>query len=552
MLLVESSNVNCQAAQLLLGRLGYECDIARNGREALETLAEKQHPLVLMDYKMPVMDGLEATRRIRQLGKDVRQPVIVAMAAADDGAACQAAGMDDILAKPIRQAQLKAVLEKYAPVVATEPAPGPPARDDRAPSPGSTMRREDFRVLVVDDQEENRKVLCCYLFMEDYSVTQVTSGADALDLIARQPFDLVILDIMMPQMSGYEVCRKIREHHPPHKLPVIMSTACDQVEDLLKAFEVGANDYLIKPIRKQHFLRRVETQLQFAINRRLEAQNRGLQDALKRRLTELEKANTELVETRDQMIIQAKLASLGTLASGIAHELRNPLNFIINFSELALEMLDAQAGEAVSNEMLQSFDEMKQAMEKTVEYGRISERIIQAMMKLSNGGSGSWSTFEFGPVLEEGVFLACHGVHLPQLQVALTLAPDLGEYNGAAQNLMRAFVNLATNAVQSLKERHDRSSAPYSPKLEVVAQRLSDGIKVIIRDNGLGIPGTQIDEVFTPFFTTRVPGDGLGLGLSLCHNIISGEHGGKIHVASTEGEGAEFVIELPFDKRVTS
>ncbi len=615
-----------------------------------------------------------------------------------------------------------ALLNKISHIAFTDPAPVA-----RGAAVKAIAEQGVFSVLIVDDEQVNLQVLVNHLSMRNYNLTLAASGAEALSLLeGPRRFDLVLLDIMMPRVTGYEVCEKIRKRFPVHELPVIFLTAKDQVADLVRGFELGANDYLVKPISKEELLLRVETHLALldvnqhleqkvdertrelrvknkelenidrivqAINREIGLENlleallkqglilfpnaekgaifiwddkanlfkvsattghdwkqlqnvtydygelidrftRDAQELAKgvfliresedvqprpcveggpapkcmlamavmlqesfvgfleldsysraddfedsdidrlarfrehavsaiakaRTLKELQEKNEEIMRTQKQMLMQEKMASLGTLTAGVAHEIKNPLNFVNNFSELCmgltrdLKQTLADVKFKLNEEEQERLDELIVDLEENANlinvHGNRANNIVQSMMMLSQGQSAERQKVDLNMLLEKYANLAYHGRLLKRDAANVALCKDLdpavGEIEVAPPNLGRVIINLVNNAYDTVVEKHKLLGEGFSPEITLRSRNLGYGAEICVRDNGMGVSRENQEKIFNPFFTTKPTGRGnIGLGLSICFDIVVQEHGGEIKINTQEGDFTEFVLFLP-------
>jgi signal transduction histidine kinase/ligand-binding sensor domain-containing protein len=275
---------------------------------------------------------------------------------------------------------------------------------------------------------------------------------------------------------------------------------------------------------------------------------------------ELEEKNREIVRTQEQLIMQEKLASLGALTAGIAHEIKNPLNFVNNFAELSAELIQelredfkGQSGR-LDPKILERMDDALTDLEhnatKINEHGKRADSIVRGMLLHSRGKSGERTPTHINTLLEEYVNLAYHGLRATDSTFNITLKKDydesVGQLDVVPQDLSRVFLNIVNNACYAANERKKASKDPsFVPTLWVCTRNLPDKIEIRIRDNGTGIPKGVIDKIFEPFFTTKPTGKGTGLGLSLSYDIVVKQHQGELLVESKEGEYTEFIIRLP-------
>ena len=295
----------------------------------------------------------------------------------------------------------------------------------------------------------------------------------------------------------------------------------------------------------------------------LEAQRLNLVEKLAADLEEknatLEKVLEDLQLAQDQIVMREKLAALGELTAGVAHEIQNPLNFVKNFAEVSEELLE-ELQEVLEEEGLQINDEQRDLMNEikgdlTDNLGRIrhhgdrANRIVRDMLQMGRG-SGEARATDINALLEEHARLAFHSTRATnadfQLDIKEELDEEVGELEVVPQDLARVFLNMVSNACYATNEKRHASetASDYVPTLWISTQRTPDQVEVLIRDNGNGIPSDVVDKIFNPFFTTKPTDQGTGLGLALSNDIVR-EHGGAIKVHSEPGEFTEMTIELP-------
>ncbi len=297
-------------------------------------------------------------------------------------------------------------------------------------------------------------------------------------------------------------------------------------------------------------------------NQQLEAQVAEKTAGLRQKNQELENTLGEVRRMQQQLIQQEKLASLGQLTAGIAHEIKNPLNFVNNFAEingeLARELEEAlDAGE--DNTVLKGIvADIKQNASVIAHHGKRADGIVHAMMQHASGGRGRRERTDINRLVDDHIDLAYHGkrAQIPDLTIEIVRYPgkDIGEIEVVPQEIGRVLLNLLGNAFDAVYEkvRQERSAGrSYTPKVSVSTRRMDGQVEIRVSDNGMGIPREARDRVFEPFFTTKPAGSGTGLGLSLSYDIVVKGHGGTLMVESEEpapakaGQGASFVILLP-------
>lgn len=596
-----------------------------------------------------------------------------------------------------------------------------------SPMPGQLVQGDgQFTILVVDDDPVNRQVLINHLQAGDFQLLEAESGEAALAIFAAQPtIDLVLLDIMMPTMSGHQVCKALRKQRDVNDLPIIFLTAKTQPDDRVTGLEMGANDYITKPVSKNELVARVRTHLQLldinrtlerkvvertralkirnqelttlnkivkAINREIHLENvlrrlleQGLylfpraqngvffiwddvdgvfciaaaagytdvpikelefdyhelverytrnvrelepgiflmtateelpaagdfrhfprpqsllamavrdadrivgflvldnvdeagafnrSDGMRlkrfhehavsavlkaRMLRELQLKNEEILRTQKQMVMQEKMASLGTLTAGIAHEIKNPLNFVNNFAEICCEMaadlrseLAALPAEQhkVAQRLAHIIDDLVRNADLIQRHGRRADGIVQSMMSLSQAKPAKRELRNMNDLVDEYGHLAYQGRRLKDKRVPIHFQrhfdPSVGELEVVPQNLGRVLINLVNNAYDAVQRKAETALGDFRPTLWLETENLGDGVEIRVRDNGTGIDPEHREKIFTPFFSTKSGSQGnVGLGLAICYDIITQEHFGDIDIRSEVGAFTEFVVFLP-------
>jgi len=266
----------------------------------------------------------------------------------------------------------------------------------------------------------------------------------------------------------------------------------------------------------------------------------------------LETTLSNLKSTQAQLIQAEKMASLGELTAGIAHEIKNPLNFVNNFSEISGELLDEIKEELEKNdkeEVLEILEDLKQNLEKINQHGKRADSIVKGMLLHSRGTSGDKALTDINNLLDEYVNLAYHGMRAQNRDFNITIEKDYDEslekFNVVPQDISRVFLNIISNGCYAANDKKKTSGDDFSPTIRVATKNLNDKVEIRIRDNGNGIPDKIKDKLFQPFFTTKPTGEGTGLGLSLSYDIVTKVHGGEIKFESEEGKYTEFIITIP-------
>ena len=285
--------------------------------------------------------------------------------------------------------------------------------------------------------------------------------------------------------------------------------------------------------------------------KRAEEAIRAARDAAETALRELQMAQASLVHAQ-------KMAALGQVTAGIAHEIKNPLNFVNNFAGLSVELLDElkDTTRAVASldpgkraQIVETIGMLTGNLEKIIEHGRRADGIVRSMLQHSRGGSGDWQATDLNALVEEALNLAYHGARAqdPNFDIKLEhdLERSLAPVGVVPQELTRVLLNLIGNGFYAASKRSRDNDGTYSPALKVMTREFGESVEVRVRDNGIGIPPEDRDKLFQPFFTTKPTGEGTGLGLSISYEIITQQHGGTLTVDSEVGDFTEFTIQLP-------
>jgi two-component system, NtrC family, sensor kinase len=286
--------------------------------------------------------------------------------------------------------------------------------------------------------------------------------------------------------------------------------------------------------------------------------NVRLFEQVQQRTRELAASLDDLRAAQDRLVQTEKLASLGQLTAGIAHEIKNPLNFVNNFAALSAELTDelndALKPAALSDKVREDVDELtgllKENLQKVVQHGKRADSIVKNMLLHSREGSGDHRPADINALVDESLNLAYHGARAEKPGFNVTLQrdfdPDAGMLEVFPQEITRVFLNLVSNGFYAVtKRRNENRNSGFDPVLSATTRNLGDAVEIRIRDNGTGIPPEVRDKMFNPFFTTKPAGEGTGLGLSMSHDIIVKQHGGTIDVETAPGQFTEFRIVLP-------
>jgi signal transduction histidine kinase len=287
-------------------------------------------------------------------------------------------------------------------------------------------------------------------------------------------------------------------------------------------------------------------------------QNARLFESVEARTRELGKSLKDLRTTQDRLVQTQKLASLGQLTAGIAHEIKNPLNFVNNFSGVSVELIDElretldglQFSDKARTQIADLMDMLRDNLDKVVQHGKRADAIVKNMLLHSREGSGEHRLVDVNALVEESLNLAYHGARAEKqgfkINMERSLDPAAGQVDVFPQEITRALLNLISNGFYAASKRNERDNSDgHEPTLAASTKNRGDKVEIRIRDNGTGILPEVKEKMFNPFFTTKPAGEGTGLGLSITHDIIVKQHSGSIEVDTQPGEFTEIKVILP-------
>jgi two-component system, NtrC family, sensor kinase len=411
------------------------------------------------------------------------------------------------------------------------------------------MEEHDRRLLIVDDEEKVRSLFAQCL-SEHYSCETAANAQEALQWLQRAPFALVITDMQMPGIGGVELLRKINELY--RDTAVIIVSGVDRTQRVIDAVRMGAYDYLLKPCD----LDVLELCVERALERRTLLRNaRKYKEDLETRNIELARRKAELERVQAQLVHSEKMASLGQLAAGVAHELNNPAGFILsNMSALPeyVQRLEKILSTYDGASLSPSDIEVGAAAKREVDYHRILsdlnsiatdcftgaqriQDIVQNLRLFSRLDEAELKEVDIHEGIESTIRLLSQYYTSPGLTLRRVYG-DLPRINCYAGQLNQVWMNLLVNAAQAIGEGSGEVTIKTSAQGQTVA--------VSVSDTGSGVAPEHLNRIFDPFFTTKPVGEGTGLGLSISHGIIV-RHGGSLNVESTVGQGTTFNIVLP-------
>lgn len=454
-------------------------------------------------------------------------------------------------------------------------------------------------ILIVDDTPENLAVLSDALSSAGFEIAVATDGESAIEQVVYELPDLILLDIVLPGIDGFETCRQLKINPSTHHIPVIFMTALADTEEKVKGLSLGAVDYITKPFQQEEVLARVKLHLRLhSLTKKLAEQNMLLKQEIAARTTaeaelhklnielekrvmertiELSKALNDLKQTQVQLVQREKLASLGQLIAGVAHEITNPVSFIFSNYTPAKEYISdiikilrlyqqyfptppaeiQEESDSVDLEFLledlpKILDSMKVGAESLF-------NISASLRNFSRLDALSLMPVNIHEGIDSALLILQHRLKASGNRPAIEVIKeydDLPPVECYPGQLNQVFINILANAIDALEEeidvglvREDGTScetASLTPKIWIRTEvHGGDFVAIRIADNGLGITAEVQQRLFEPMFTTKPVGKGTGLGLSISRQITQEKHHGRLICISSPGQGTEFVIEIP-------
>ena len=439
-------------------------------------------------------------------------------------------------------------------------------------------------ILIADDHPPNVKLLFALLKGSGFKILVAKDGKDTLQKLERVLPDIILLDIMMPEMDGFETCQHIKSNSITQDIPVIFMTALNDKENLVKGLSVGAVDYITKPFQNEEVLARIKVHLQIrnltktlAEKNQLLAQSaEELEQKVADRTAALQQSLQELQQTQLQLVQSAKMSALGELTAGIGHEIKNPLNAILG----NLPFLDKSAsilfklvslyqekfpeddhnmlGEDEELEIEYLFEDLPAALASVKQGAEQIREITNSLRIFSRSDVDSRSDFDLREGLNSTLLILKHRLKAnnrrPAVEVIKQYDPSLPLISCYPGQLSQVFTNILANSMDAFDEEAENRSfqenrdAGYAITVATEVIGPSDEpehVIIRIQDNGPGIPPELQERIFEPSFTTKPVGKGTGLGLSICWQIVVERHQGELTCSSTPRTGTEFTIKLP-------
>lgn len=442
-------------------------------------------------------------------------------------------------------------------------------------------------ILVIDDSPMNLEILSSTLTRFGYTVQLAKDGSSGIQQANCSQPDLILLDVIMPGIDGFETCRQLQQQPSTQDIPIIFMTALADSSDKVRGLSLGAVDYITKPFQDAEILARIQVHLKLRrLNLELAQQKQQLEQRVRERTAELSQAIADLKKAQLQLVQAEKISSLGQLVAGVAHEVNNPVGFISGNLHYATQHVEdlirlvtlyqktfPQPGQAIEaalrtidlEYLVHDLPKMVSSMKLGID--RIRD-IMQSLRTFSRRDGLNKTAVDIHDGIESTLMILQHRLRAQADRPAIQVVKEYGQFPNVecyAGQLNQVFMNLLSNAIDALEESRqgksytDLKDRPQiiristdlveKPETEIAADsvRCSLGPWVVIQiaDNGTGVTEALQQQIFDPFFTTKPIGKGTGLGLSISHQIITEQHSGSLHCISTPGEGTEFVIQIP-------
>ena len=368
-----------------------------------------------------------------------------------------------------------------------------------------------IRLLLVDDEDHFRQTIAKRLAKRGLASEQAANGNECLSILDKKEMDVVVLDVKMPGMNGIEVLRNITAKYP--KTEVILLTGQATTSEGVEGIKSGAFDYLMKPIELEHLF------------------NKILQAYEKIQRSDAEKKEAEYRKQMEQQIIVCeRLASLGTLAAGVAHEINNPLAIIRESAGWMRQLFakDELKGIPRHDDFIKALDKVEKSVER-------ASQITHQLLGFVGKSESTLSEINLAELIEEAIQLISHEIQNRDIRIIRQMKPSAEPIWSDVYQLRQAFLNLLTNAIHAVDSKGT---------VTIAVEDVDDSCTITVSDTGPGIPRENLDKIFEPFFSTKSPGQGTGLGLFVSRGIVE-KLGGTIEVASKIGQGASFSIRMP-------
>jgi signal transduction histidine kinase len=390
-------------------------------------------------------------------------------------------------------------------------------------------------ILVVDDTPANLRLLTGLLSDNGYEVRPAPNGQIALRSVESTLPDLILLDIMMPDMDGYEVCRQLKASERSRDIPVMFISAIHETMDKVKAFSIGGIDYITKPFDSDEVLARVKTQIRL----------RTMQKKVAERTAQLHAKVEELTQTRQELVQSEKMASLGRLVAGFAHEINTPIGVAVGAASTLEKNANAidkllEQEEVDEEELVETLDTIKEAAHFTLSNLKRAANLVKSFKRTAVDQSSDEAKRFMLKALIEDIINTLHNKFKPTaIEIAVDCPSDLVIYSlpGALEQII---TNLMMNSLI-----HGFENGQNAGRIEMKVQLEGNQLHLEYSDTGKGIAPENLEKIFEPFFTTHRAQGGSGLGLYICYNLVTTQLQGTITCDSTLKQGVRFVIDYP-------
>ncbi|MBF0100221.1 MAG: response regulator [Desulfobacterales bacterium] len=535
-LIVDDDSTIRELLEKVVKRFFFETYIANNGQNALDVIGEKPIDIVLVDIKLPDIDGISLIEEIKTLNPNCEVIVITGFGSVDIATQSLRKGAIDYIEKPINLDELSTALGRAV---------------EKLIEKEQLIYRNTL--LVIDDDNQVVYRMKRFLVDSGYDVYTATSGEQGLQIVESHKVDVVLTDIKMKGMDGIEVLRKVKQFYDD--VEVIMMTGFKDEETSINALRAGAIDYINKPVNLDELLFAIKKAIDRINLHRMRAyrfrEMKISKEIIDRMNEELEKriqARTkELDKVQGQLFQTSKLATLGEMSAGLAHEINQPLSgislIVKNFRKLI------QRDRLSQEDLLDGIEDIEQAIKRM-------DKIIQHIRTFARQDIRNFSMVNINDTIKNALTLLGEQLRLHGIQVTLECEEGLPDVEGEPYQLEQVWINMMSNSRDAMdekerrfKKQNDNSDQVYSKEFKIITCLKEDntGINIMFNDNGIGMPIHVREKMFDPFFTTKEVGQATGLGLSISYGIIQNHHG-EISVETLEGHGTTMIVTLPKGK----
>ncbi len=524
-LIVDDDPVLAEGLKNELSRSYFKTSTAGNGAEALDRIGRQMFDIVLLDVQLPDIDGLDLLNQIKEKHRECEVIIMTGFGAEEIAVQALRRGAIDYVEKPLDLEVLRAAVGRAQEKVASK----------------EKVQTRDT-LLIVDDDREMVTRMERILTKEGYAVLCAYSGEEAIEVIFKNKIEVVITDIMMADMNGIDLIKRALKTYS--NLECIVITGHKDNELAVRALRAGAFDYLTKPIDLEELTISIKRAIE-KINLNLTSlyRNRELtisseiitrmNEELERRI---EERSSELAQTQSQLFQTSKLATLGEMAAGLAHEMNQPLAGISLTSRSIRKMKDRE--KLTDEELISGLDDIELSVKRMA-------RIIEHIRTFARQDAMKFSEVAVNSTIDSALSLMGEQMRLHGIEIQTDYSPSIPKITGEPFQLEQVWINFLANARDALDGIGDRE-AGFQKQLRISTSLdpEADMLKVMFSDNGPGIPEDVRDKVMEPFFTTKEVGKGMGLGLSISYGIVD-SHQGEIALGQSDIGGAEITVLLP-------